>query len=89
MRIEIKESVIYDGMRQGLVEWEGQNQPEIELNDASDKSPGESSALPLHWPAVQQCMGRTDCSFNRNISDTSPNISEVRCLGDVFSSSDG
>jgi hypothetical protein len=33
--MEIKESVIYDGRRGGLVEWEGQNQPEIELNDAS------------------------------------------------------
>jgi hypothetical protein len=30
-----KEKVIYDGMRQGLVEWKGQNQPEIELNDAT------------------------------------------------------
>jgi hypothetical protein len=29
-RMEIKESVIYDGRRQGLVDWEGQNQPEIE-----------------------------------------------------------
>jgi len=37
-RIEIKESVIYGGRRQVLVEWEGQNQPEIELSDASDKS---------------------------------------------------
>ena len=27
--------MIYDGRRQGLVEWEGQNQAEIELNDAS------------------------------------------------------
>ena len=25
--------MIYDGRRQGLVEWEGQNQPKIELND--------------------------------------------------------
>ena len=24
--------------RQGFVEWEGQNQPEIELNDATDKT---------------------------------------------------
>ena len=30
-----KEKVIYDGRRQGLVEWEGQIQPEIELNDAT------------------------------------------------------
>jgi hypothetical protein len=35
MRIETKESVIYGGRRQGLVEWEGQNQAEIELNDAT------------------------------------------------------
>ena len=34
-RIEIRESVIYDGKQQGLVEWEGQNQPEIELDDAT------------------------------------------------------
>jgi hypothetical protein len=27
--------VIYDGKQQGLVEWEGQNQPEIELYDAT------------------------------------------------------
>jgi hypothetical protein len=27
--------VIYDGKQQGLVEWEGQNQPEIELDDAT------------------------------------------------------
>ena len=38
MRREIKESVIYDGRRQGLVEWEDQNQPEIELNAATGKS---------------------------------------------------
>src|SRR4030095_2324328 len=37
-RIEIKESVIYAERRQGLVEWEGQNQPEIELNDATVSS---------------------------------------------------
>jgi hypothetical protein len=35
-RIEIKESVIYDGRRQLLVEWEGHNQPEIELNGRRD-----------------------------------------------------
>jgi hypothetical protein len=34
-RVEIKESVIYGSRRQGLVESEGQKQPEIELNDAS------------------------------------------------------
>jgi hypothetical protein len=39
-RIEIKESVIYGGRRQELVEWEGQNQPEIELNDVSMRSRG-------------------------------------------------
>jgi hypothetical protein len=31
-----KEKVIYGGRRQGLVEWEGQNQPEIELYDATN-----------------------------------------------------
>jgi hypothetical protein len=38
-RIEIKESVIllHGGRRHGFVEWEGQNQPEIELNEATDK----------------------------------------------------
>jgi hypothetical protein len=35
-RIEIKERVIYtSGTRQGFIELEGQNQPKIELNDAS------------------------------------------------------
>jgi hypothetical protein len=34
-RTEIRESVIYDGKQQDLVEWEGQNQPEIELDDAT------------------------------------------------------
>ena len=34
-RREIKESVIYGSRRQGLVEWEGQKQPEIELNDSN------------------------------------------------------
>src|SRR6266550_3748364 len=29
---------LHSAKRQGLVEWEGQNQPEIELNDASVKS---------------------------------------------------
>jgi hypothetical protein len=35
-----KEKVIYDGRRQGFVNEEGQNQPEIELNDASIGSDG-------------------------------------------------
>ena len=35
-RTEIKKSVIYGGGRQVFVEQEGQNQPEIELNDAND-----------------------------------------------------
>jgi len=34
-RTEIKKSVIYGGGRQVFVEQEGQNQPEIELNDAT------------------------------------------------------
>jgi hypothetical protein len=37
-RIEIRESVIYDGKQQGLVEWEGQNQPEIELYCTTQQS---------------------------------------------------
>jgi len=35
--IEIKESVIYDGPRQVLVQWEGRIHHEIELNDAANR----------------------------------------------------
>ena len=36
-RMEIKKSVIYDGRRQVLVEWEDRSQPEIGLNNSTVK----------------------------------------------------
>jgi hypothetical protein len=38
---------LHGGRRQGLVEWEGQDQPEIELNDASDLSRTGSLAFDM------------------------------------------
>jgi hypothetical protein len=56
--------VIYDGRRQGLVEWKGQNQPEIELNNASvpmmTKQPSSSSVtLTLVWVPESKLMPLT------------------------------
>jgi hypothetical protein len=49
--------VIYDGRRQGLVEWEGHNQPEIELNDASDRSHGRMAPdLPAGQDRMNFCI---------------------------------
>jgi hypothetical protein len=52
--------VIYDGRRQGFVEWEGQNQREIELNDASDLSRTGSLAFGVdsRYQAAKNSTGK-------------------------------
>src|SRR5215475_7369741 len=52
---------LHGGRRQVLVEWEGQNQPEIELNDASVASCRiESLEISKRNDVVKRCIG--ECS---------------------------
>jgi hypothetical protein len=52
--------ILHSGRRQGFVEWEDQIQPEIELNDASERSNGRSLALnvDLRYEPASNSTGR-------------------------------